>query len=57
MRRVPRLLPSFHRTHAPTLSAGFDRSRYLHHREYNSAMGALAIYAALIAKMLLLGHM
>ena len=31
----------------------FSGERYLHHREYNSAMGAAAIYAVLILRMLL----
>jgi protein-S-isoprenylcysteine O-methyltransferase Ste14 len=31
----------------------FSRERYLHHREYNSAMGAAGIYAVLILRMLL----
>lgn len=53
--RVPRLLPRFGRHGLRAASAGFDRARYLHHREYNAAMGALAIYAALIAKLLLFG--
>jgi len=55
-RAVPRLLPRLRA--APTLaSAGvFSRERYLHHREYNSAMGALAIYAALLVRLVRLGH-
>jgi hypothetical protein len=31
----------------------FSRERYLHHREYNASMGAVAIYAALTLRMLL----
>ena len=55
-RAVPRLLPRLRA--APTLaSAGvFSRERYLHHREYNSAIGALAIYAALLMRLVRLGH-
>jgi len=55
-RAVPRLLPRW--TAAPTTaSAGvFSRARYLHHREYNSAMGALAIYAALLVRLVRLRH-
>ncbi len=55
-RAVPRLLPRLRA--GPTLtSAGvFSRERYLHHREYNSAMGALAIYAALLVRLVRLGH-
>ena len=45
---------------APTVPAPntpaphFSRARFLHHREYNSSMGAAAIYAALILRMILL---
>lgn len=55
-RAVPRLLPRL--TAAPTsASAGvFSRARYLHHREYNSAMGALAIYAAFVVRLVRLRH-
>ncbi len=48
--RVPRLLPSF----SGASSAGpqsFSREQYLHHREYNALIGALAIYAALGLKL------
>lgn len=54
--RVPRLLPRLRATGRRTDFAGFDRTRYLHHREYNAGIGTLAIYAALIAKILLLGR-
>ena len=54
--RVPRLLPRLRATGERVPSAGFDRTRYLHHREYNSGIGTLAIYAALIAKILWLGR-
>ena len=53
--QVPRLLPRLRRRPEPAAAAGFDRARYLRHREYNAGIGALAIYAALIAKMILLG--
>lgn len=55
-RAVPRLLPRL--TAAPTTaSAGvFSRGRYLHHREYNAAMGATAIYAALAVRLLIVRH-
>ena len=53
---VPRLVPRLRPRRPAGSSAGFDRTRYLHHREYNAGMGALAIYAALIAKMIWLGH-
>ncbi len=53
-RKVPRLLPRL--TPAPTdVPAGrFSSERYLHHREYNACMGAIAIYAALAALLLFL---
>ena len=46
--QVPRLLPRL--TAAPTeQGAGeFSRELYMKHREYNAAMGAAAIYAALV---------
>ena len=59
-RAVPRLLPRLTaaRVGAPSgRGAGmFSRERYLHHREYNAAIGALAIYAALTMRLILLGH-
>jgi protein-S-isoprenylcysteine O-methyltransferase Ste14 len=51
--QVPRLLPRL--TAAPTTqgTGRFSRELYMKHREYNAAMGAAAIYAALaIGKML-----
>jgi len=57
--KVPRLLPRL--TPARFADAGMDadagsprfsRARYLHHREYNAGMGAGAIYAALVLRML-----
>jgi hypothetical protein len=60
-RRVPRLLPRL--TAARFAEAGdlkgpggarFSAGRYRKHREYNAAMGAAAIYAALMLRMLLL---
>ncbi|GAC1356368.1 MAG: hypothetical protein NVSMB3_02600 [Acidobacteriaceae bacterium] len=55
-RAVPRLLPRL--TAAPTSAAAgvFSRERYLHHREYNSALGAMAIYAALTVRLVWLRH-
>lgn len=53
---VPRLVPRL----APAPSLGgvgaFSRALYLHHHEYNALMGAVAIYAALIAKMVWQQH-
>jgi protein-S-isoprenylcysteine O-methyltransferase Ste14 len=46
--QVPRLLPRL--TAAPTTqgAGSFSRELYMKHREYNAAMGAAAIYAALV---------
>ena len=49
-RRVPRLLPST--AWFPGLAAGFSRALYLQHREYNALIGAAAMLAALVVKML-----
>ena len=55
-RVVPRLLPRLTPA-ASTASRGrFSRDLYLHHREYNSGIGALAIYVALIGRMVFLSH-
>jgi protein-S-isoprenylcysteine O-methyltransferase Ste14 len=55
-RQVPRLhwrLRAARFGDADGAGGRFSRERYLHHREYNSAMGATAIYAVLILRMLL----
>ena len=54
--RVPRLLPRVTAARFADVSTGgggFLAERYLHHREYNAGMGAAAIYAALVLRMLL----
>ena len=54
--RVPRLLPRLTPAHfadADSRGGRFSGERYLHHREYNALMGAAAIYAALMLRMLL----
>ena len=54
--RVPRLLPRLTAARFADVSTGGGRflaERYLHHREYNASMGAVAIYAALMLRMLL----
>jgi len=59
-RRVPRLLPRLTAARFDGLdaaSAGFRAERYMHHREYNAAMGAGVIYAALVLRMLLRGRL
>jgi protein-S-isoprenylcysteine O-methyltransferase Ste14 len=56
-RSVPRLLPRLTAARFDASNAGvgrFSAERYKHHREYNAAMGAVAIYAALILRKLLL---
>jgi protein-S-isoprenylcysteine O-methyltransferase Ste14 len=50
VRRVPSLLPRTLRFTG--LTRGFARELYLRHREYNSLLGAAAILAVLIAKIL-----
>lgn len=50
MRRVPSLLPRTLKFAG--LTRGFSRELYLRHREYNSLLGAAAILAVLIAKIL-----
>jgi protein-S-isoprenylcysteine O-methyltransferase Ste14 len=52
--RVPRLLPRLTPAKFDDPNAGFahfSAAQYRHHREYNAAMGAAAIYAALILRM------
>ena len=55
-RDVPRLFPRV--TPAPTAAVRgvFSRERYLHHREYNASIGAAAIYAVLLLRLLLSRH-
>jgi protein-S-isoprenylcysteine O-methyltransferase Ste14 len=53
-RRVPRLLP---RTlWWSGLTGGFSRTLYRQHREYNALIGAAAMLAALVVKMLWFPH-
>jgi len=49
--KVPRLLPRLTPARLGGTAASFSRQRYLHHREYNASMGAVAIYAALAARL------
>ncbi len=49
--RVPRLLPRLSPAPSGAGAGAFSKQRYLHHREYNAAMGAVAIYAALAARL------
>jgi protein-S-isoprenylcysteine O-methyltransferase Ste14 len=53
-KKVPRLLPRLTPARFPGEEVGsgmFQRERYLHHREYNAAMGAAAIYAAFLLRI------
>lgn len=50
--RVPRLLPRVRVKGEAAADGGFSRSLYLKHREYNCVMGAAAIYAALMLRLL-----
>ena len=53
-RSVPRLFPRLTPAHMADADAGgFSRVLYRKHREYNAFLGACAIYAALIAGLLL----
>ncbi len=49
--KVPRLLPRLTPAATGGTAGVFSRKLYLHHREYNAAMGAAAIYAALAARL------
>ncbi len=49
--KVPRLLPRLTPALTGQTAGAFSKPLYLHHREYNAAMGAAAIYAALAARL------
>lgn len=51
MTKVPRLLPRLTPARMGGTAGTFSQTLYLHHREYNAAMGAAAIYAALAARL------
>jgi protein-S-isoprenylcysteine O-methyltransferase Ste14 len=51
-RQVPRLLPRLSPARSELPAGRFSRERYLHHREYNASIGAVALYAALVALLL-----
>ncbi len=53
-KQVPRLLPRLTPARTDAEAGRFSSERYLHHREYNACMGAIAIYAALAARLLFL---
>jgi protein-S-isoprenylcysteine O-methyltransferase Ste14 len=52
-RTVPRLLPRLTPAKTGDEAGSFSSKLYLHHREYNAGMGAIAIYAALAIKLVL----
>ena len=52
-RTVPRLLPRLTAARTDDVAGSFSSKLYLHHREYNASMGAIAIYAALAIKLVL----
>lgn len=57
--RVPRLLPRLTPARfadAPAAAGRFSAERYRHHHEYNAAMGAAALYAALLLRMWLIAR-
>ena len=53
-RLLPRLTPARFAEGAGTGVGRFSPERYRHHREYNAAMGAAALYAALLLRLWLL---
>jgi protein-S-isoprenylcysteine O-methyltransferase Ste14 len=53
-RRVPRMFPRISSRSRDEAPAGFSMDLYLKHREYNALLGAIAMLAALVAKMFLL---
>jgi hypothetical protein len=55
-RTVPRLLPRLTAARTDDVAGSFSSKLYLHHREYNASMGAIAIYAALAIKLVLVGR-
>ena len=53
---VPRLLPRLRAAVSSQARGGFSRALYLQHREYNSLMGAGAVYLALALRLLVEHH-
>lgn len=53
---VPRLLPRLTPARLGEGSGSFSRILYVKHREYNALMGAAAVYAALVARLLWLAR-
>jgi protein-S-isoprenylcysteine O-methyltransferase Ste14 len=53
-RRVPRMFPRITSRSKGEVALAFSMDLYLKHREYNALLGAIAMLAALVAKMILL---
>jgi protein-S-isoprenylcysteine O-methyltransferase Ste14 len=51
-RRVPRMFPRMMPASVERDGGGFSMDLYLKHREYNAALGAIAMTAALVVKMI-----
>jgi protein-S-isoprenylcysteine O-methyltransferase Ste14 len=51
VRRVPRIFPRLTPLRSDGAGGAFSLDLYLKHREYNALLGALAMFAALIAKI------
>ena len=51
-RTVPRMFPRIFPASAERDGGGFSMELYLKHREYNAALGAIAMMAALVVKMM-----
>ena len=54
-RRVPRMLPRIRRARGDEEGGGFSMELYLKHREWNALLGAVALVAALMVKIILRG--
>ncbi|GGA75542.1 hypothetical protein GCM10011507_28620 [Edaphobacter acidisoli] len=52
--QVPRLLPRLTAAKTAEAAGSFSRELYMKHREYNAGIGAIALYAALAARLLFL---
>lgn len=52
--QVPRLLPRLTAVKTGDAAGSFSRELYMKHREYNAGVGAIALYAALAARLLFL---
>ncbi len=52
-RRVPRMFPRLTPFRSGEVSGGFSMELYMKHREWNAALGAVLLVAALVGKMIL----